>query len=58
MNITKAEIQAVFTLWRKRVTETPEEFMSPDQIVELDTEEVAELSLDYFLKVLKEVRDA
>ena len=57
MNITKVEMQAVFTEWDKRFIETPEEYLSHAEMVELGVEEAAKLSMNYFLTILKEVRN-
>ena len=58
MNITKKEMKAAFAEWKKRVEENPEEFMSAEEQLEAGPEVCSELSMEFFVKLVKEARKA
>lgn len=58
MNITKAEMQKAFVLWDKRYIENPEDYLSYEDMEEIGAEEAGTLSMNYFLTLIKEVRNA
>ena len=51
-------MQKAFVLWDKRYIENPEDYLSYEDMEEIGAEEAGTLSMNYFLTLIKEVRNA
>ncbi len=58
MNITKKEMKAAFAEWSKRVRKNPDDFMSVEERLEAGPEVCSKLSMEFFIKLVKEARKA
>ena len=56
MNATKKEMKAAFAEWSKRYKENPDDFMSTEEKLEAGPEVCSELSMEFFVSLIKEAR--
>jgi hypothetical protein len=53
-NLSREDIEKIFSRWHVRVTACPNTFAAANSITQLHTDEYAKRSTDFFIDLLKE----